>query len=118
MLIVFDQKTLIFLIIVIFIMIATLIYFLRECNCKIGPKGDQGERGDKGEKGDKGDKMDLSNYKGNIKVIGDITSSGTITSGDCPLTCQSTGLGAGWMILIIVTFIGLLCLGLYIYNKE
>ena len=80
MFVVFDYKTITFLVISMIIVLGAIAYFLRDCNCKTGPQGPQGPPGQS---------VDLSNYKGNVKVTGDIYASGMIKSGDCQLNCNS-----------------------------
>ena len=75
MFVVFDHKSIIFIIIAMIIVLGSIAYFLRDCNCKTGPQGLPGQS------------MDMSNYIGNVNVTGDIKASGKIKAGECELNC-------------------------------
>ena len=77
MFVVFDYKTIIFIVISIIVVLGSIVYFLRDCNCKTGPQGPEGKS------------FDMSNYVGNVNVKGDILASGKIKSGNCELNCVS-----------------------------
>lgn len=80
MFVVFDYKSIIFIIIAMIVILASIAYFLRDCNCKTGPAGPAGPAGQS---------IDMSNYVGNVNVTGDISASGKIKSGQCELNCTS-----------------------------
>ena len=101
MFVVFDYKSIIFIVIAMIIVLGSIAYFLRDCNCKTGPQGPQGPPGQP---------MDMSNYIGDINVTGDIKASGKIKAGDCELNCTpapTPSSSTGWIIAIIV-IIGIL----------
>lgn len=98
MFVVFDYKSIIFIIIAMIVILGSIAYFLRDCNCKTGPVGPAGPAGQS---------IDMSNYQGNINVIGDISASGKIKSGECQLNCnqpspspspESSTSRTGWVI--------------------
>lgn len=125
MFVVFDYKSITFLVIAIIIVLSAIAYFSRDCNCKTGPQGPQGPPGQS---------VDLSNYQGNVKVTGDIYASGMIKSGDCKLNCDTptptptsssgssgSSSSTGWIIggIFIGIFIAIVVIGaLVLYNEK
>lgn len=118
MFVVFDHKSIIFIIIAMIIVLGSIAYFLRDCNCKTGPQGPQGLPGQS---------MDMSNYIGNVNVTGDIKASGKIKAGECELNCTPTptpesSSSTGWIIAIAV-LIGIIIVSVavvyfYIYDQK
>lgn len=115
MFVVFDYKSITFLVIAVIIIIGAIAYFMRDCNCKTGPQGPQGPAGQT---------IDLSDYKGNVNISGDIYASGKIKSGDCQLNCnvptptptKSSSSSSTWIWVSVSLFIILIGAG-YAYYK-
>ena len=93
------------------VIFGSIAYFLRDCKCKVGPQGPPGES------------VDMSNYKGNINVIGDISASGKIKSRDCELNCNKPtpdtpdSSGSKWWIWLLLAIL-IIVVVLFIYNYS
>lgn len=111
MFVVFDYKSIIFIVIAMTVILGSIAYFLRDCNCKTGPQGPVGPSGQS---------IDMSNYVGNVNVTGDISASGKITAGKCELNCTppdtSSSSTSGFIIFSVVLGIVLLA-GVLLYFK-
>lgn len=124
MFVVFDHKSIIFIIIAMIIVLGAIAYFLRDCNCKTGPAGPMGPQGQSGQS------FDMSNYVGNVNVTGDISASGKIKSGQCELNCtsppptipptpmpnESSSSSSGWIIGSVVFGIVLVVVGVLYFK--